>query len=190
MAVAEIPRHRFTVEEYHRMGEVGLLHPDARVELIEGEIVDMSPIGRVHNGIVDRMSAVLQQAVAGRAVVRVQGSVILSAVSEPQPDVAVLRWRDDYYVGHDADPADVTVMIEVGRSSARYDRLVKLPLYARSGVAEVWLVDLSTWTIDVLTRPGPQGYADERTLDPSETITVLGVELRVSDLLGPQPDAG
>jgi Uma2 family endonuclease len=187
MALAEVPRHRFTVEEYHRMGHVGLLHPDARVELIEGEIIDMSPVGRVHRAIVNRIDAGLKQALPERAIVQVQASVVLSDISEPEPDIALLRWRDDFYLGQDPGPDDILVLVEVGESSARYDRVVKAPLYARSGVPEVWLVDLPTWTIRVLTQPGPRGYADEATLGPGATLALLDLELRVSDLLGPQP---
>lgn len=173
------------------MGDVGLLPPDARVELIDGEIIDMSPIGRLHKAIVNRIDAVLKQALAGHAVaiVQVQASVKLSDLSEPEPDLAVLAWRDDYYIDRDAGVGDIKLLIEVGESSVRYDRHVKLPLYARHGVAEVWLVELTTWKIHVMTRPGPQRYADEQSLGPGDTITIFDVGLQVSELLGPKPDS-
>lgn len=172
------------------MGRVGLLHPDARVELIEGEIIDMSPVGREHRAIVNRIDATLQRALGDRAVVQVQASVVLSDISEPEPDVAVLRWRGDFYLARDPGPHDIAVLVEVGASSARYDRLVKAPLYARSGVPEVWLVDLHTWALHVLTRPGDTGYAQTRTLGPTDLVTIFDVELQVDALLGPRPDRG
>jgi Uma2 family endonuclease len=190
MALAEIPRHRFSVEEYHRMGDVGLLDPAARVELIEGELIDMSPTGRLHKSTVNRMALVLQEALSRRVLVQVQASVRLSATSEPEPDLALLTWRDDFYASRHPGPADIEVLVEVGLSSARYDRLVKLPLYARSAVAEVWLVDLETWTIQVMTHPGPHGYGMTRAADASATVSVLDVEIPVSDLLGPERPQG
>src|SRR5690606_20818239 len=118
---------------------VGILRPDDRVELIEGEIIDVAPIGSRHAGTVDYLATALTTAVARRAIVRVQGPVTLDAYSQTEPDVALLRPRSDYYRAAHPTPSDVLLLVEVAEASLRYDRGVKIPLYARSGVAEVWL---------------------------------------------------
>jgi len=135
-------RHRITVDEYHRMAEVGLLAPDARVELIEGEIIDMAPIGMDQNSVVDQLNRLLMRAVGDDAIVRIQGSVRLSKISEPQPDVVLLKPRADFYRNEFAMGVDTLLVIEVSDTTLRYDRDVKVPLFARSGVPEAWIFDL------------------------------------------------
>jgi Uma2 family endonuclease len=135
-------RHRITVDEYHRMAEVGLLAPDARVQLIEGEIIDMPPPGSRHASVVDQLMLLFVRAVAGRAIVRVQGPVRLDRMSEPQPDLSLLTPRADHYRESHPTGLDTLLVVEVSDSALRYDRDVKLPLYARHGVPEVWIVDL------------------------------------------------
>lgn len=139
---AEPRRHRLTVADYYRMGEVGILPPDARVELIDGDIIDMTPPGSLHAGTVDQLAAVLRRAVGERGLLRIQSPISLDGYSEPQPDIALLRPRADYYKGSHPRPHEVCLVIEVADASVRYDRDVKVPLYARAGIAEVWLVDL------------------------------------------------
>jgi hypothetical protein len=189
MALAEFPRHRFTVEEYRRMGDVGLLSPDDRVELIEGEIADMTPIGRVHASVVTRMQTFLAHALGARAIVRVQQPLQLSALSEPQPDIAVVLPRDDFYLDVAPSVTDAILVIEVAHTSLAFDRAVKLPLYGRYGVAEAWVVDVSSWTITVCTDPGSTGYATIRTVDEGGTLSVVGTDIAARDLLGPRPAA-
>jgi Uma2 family endonuclease len=133
-------RHRITVDEYHRMAELGLLAPDARVELIEGEIIDMAPIGKEHTSVVDQLTRLFVRAVGDEAIVRVQGSVRLGRMSEP--DLLLLRPSADFYRSRFATGADALLVIEVSDSTLRYDREVKVPLYARHGVPEAWIVDL------------------------------------------------
>jgi Uma2 family endonuclease len=184
MALAEFPRHRFTVEEYHRMGETGLLQPDLRVELIEGEVIDMAPIGPDHVGTVNYLNAVLAGSLAGRAVVQVQGPARLSDITEPEPDLLVLRPRDDFYRSRHAEPRDIILAIEVAKTSLRFDRDVKLPLYGRAGVPETWIVDIAGHVITVATGPGGDGYEHVRTATPGESLAVLGVDLDVAQVLG------
>jgi Uma2 family endonuclease len=148
MAIA-IPRHRFSVDEYHRMAESGILAPTQRVELIEGEIVDMTPIGRRHVACVARLSHVFIRGVGDRAVVLVQSPLRLVDHSEPEPDLVVLRPRADFYAGKDAGPQDVLLVIEVADISEHYDRHVKVPLDARHGIPEVWLVDLTAGSLTI-----------------------------------------
>jgi Uma2 family endonuclease len=157
---AEIQRRRFTREEYHRMAEAGILHEDDRVELIEGEIVQMTPIGRRHAACVAELNRLLVPAVGQRALLWPQNPIILPNETEPQPDIVLLRPRADRYLHDDARPEDVLLLVEVADTSQRYDRLVKLPLYARAGVPEVWIVDLPGEIIEVYRGPTPSGYAD------------------------------
>ena len=155
----EVRRRRFTREEYRRMAEAGILHADDRVELIEGEIVHMTPIGRRHAACVAELNRLLVPAVGQRALIWPQNPIALPNETEPQPDIVLLRPRADRYLQDDAHPDDVLLLVEVADTSQRYDRLVKLPLYARAGVPEVWIVDLPGEVIEVLRRPTPGGYA-------------------------------
>lgn len=138
-----IKRRLFTVHDYHRMGEAGILQEDDRVELIYGEIVTMSPIGNPHNAAVDRATRALVLAAGERAIVRIQGSVRLNLYNEPQPDVVLLKPRDDFYAKDGAEPADILLIVEMADSSLKYDRRLKARLYAEMGVAEYWVADLN-----------------------------------------------
>lgn len=153
-------RHRISVGDYHRMGDAGVLAPEARVELIEGEIVDMAPIGKAHASIVDRLNRELVRAVGERAIVRVQGPVQLGELSEPEPDLMLLMPRADFYREAAVAAADVLLIIEVADTTQRYDRRVKVPLYARHGIPETWVIDLENRLVHFHRRPGPSGYAD------------------------------
>jgi Uma2 family endonuclease len=158
-----VARRRFTVDEYHRMGEAGILREDDRVELIDGEVVQMTPIGSRHAGCVKRINHLLTTRLRERAVVAVQDPVLLGRHSEPQPDVMVLRPRPDFYSDSHPSASDVWLLIEVSDTTAQFDRTVKVPLYARAGIVEVWLVDLEADSVEVYRRPAPDGrYADVR----------------------------
>ena len=146
-------RHRLTVDDFHKMGEAGILAPDARVELIEGEVIDMTPIGSRHAGLVKRLNDVLTRQVQGKAIVALQDPVVLGEESEPQPDLMVLHRREDYYAAEHPGPGDVLLLIEVADSTVAYDRDVKIPLYARHGIGEVWLVDLEEQRIEAYHHP-------------------------------------
>jgi Uma2 family endonuclease len=151
-------RHRWTVAEYHRLAETGLLDPAARVELVEGELIDMPPIGSLHGGTVNRWVNFLAVALAGKAIVAPQNPVTLDEHSELQPDIAILRRRDDYYTNAHPLPGDVLWLIEVADSTVRYDRDIKLPLYARAGIPEAWLLDLANRQLEIYRDPSPEGY--------------------------------
>jgi Uma2 family endonuclease len=155
-----ILRHRITVDEYYRMAEVGILAPDARVELIEGEIIDMAPIGTGHAGTVAQLNQLLQNAVGDRAYVLPQLVVRLSDISEPQPDFALVKPRADFYKKKHPAPADTFLIIEVSESSLRYDLQVKAPLYARYGVPEYWVIDLKGREVRFFRSPESGQYAD------------------------------
>jgi Uma2 family endonuclease len=187
MAVA-VKHHRFTVDQYHRMIEAGILTKDDRVELIEGEIVEVAPIGTRHASTVDRITRLLVTRLGDRAIVRVQGPILLPIeVSEPQPDVAVLRPRADFYRAAHPQPDDVLLVIEVADTTVEPDRRWKLPLYARAGLREAWLADVNAERLELYDEPGPAGYRRPRVLARGEAIAARAfpdLTLDVADLLG------
>ena len=136
-------KKRFTVDEYHRMGQVGILSEDDRVELIDGEVVAMTPIGTRHNACVSCANRALVMAAGDAAIVLPEGSVRLGRHDEPQPDLVLLRPRADFYAARHAGPDDILVIVEIADSSLAYDEDVKARLYAESGIPEYWLADLS-----------------------------------------------
>jgi Uma2 family endonuclease len=166
----EITKRRFDVDEYHRMGEAGILTEDDRVELIDGEIVAMTPIGPRHNASVDRLNRRLVTELGDRAIVRVQGSVRLDRHQEPQPDVVLLRPRADFYASRLPGPADILLIIEISESSAGYDRDVKARIYASTGVREYWLVDLEHRSLSRHTEPEGNSYRQVRLYQRGESI--------------------
>lgn len=180
-------KHFFKVDEYYQMADVGLLCPDHRVELIEGEIVEMSPVGCTHAGTVDRSSTFLHRKLGDAVQVRVQNPVRLSDFSEPQPDIALLKPRKDFYCTSHPGPGDVSVVIEVADTSVNYDRNVKLPLYARGGIPEAWLMVLPKDLIEVYSQPKNGKYQKVQRLKRGKTLvspTIPGLSCRVEDLLG------
>ena len=186
----QLTRRRFTVDEYHRMAEVGLLNEDDRVELINGEIVEMTPIGVPHASTVRRLIRLLSQRFSGQAIVDVQNPVRGWEYSEPQPDLTLLRARPGMYSDAHPGPGDVLVVIEVADSSAAYDREVKLPLYASAGFPEAWLVDLTDEHIEVHRMPTPEGYRDVRILQRGDRFApgaFPDVEINVDEVLGDAP---
>jgi Uma2 family endonuclease len=177
-------RHRLTVAEYYRMGETGILAPDARVELIDGEIIDMPPIGSPHASTVFFISDRLRDIVKGIAFVWVQNPIRLSQHSEPQPDVALLRPRPDLYHSSHPTPADVFLIVEVADTSLAYDTQIKLPLYARHGIPEVWLIDLPNRRFMVHRTPTVAGFQAVHTLTALSAVTPLLLPGVTVDLSG------
>jgi Uma2 family endonuclease len=183
----QLIRHRFTADEYHQMAEAGVLRDDDRVELIEGEIVDMTPIGPRHGAVVDRLNQALVKACGGRAIVRVQGSIRLGLHSEPQPDIVLLRPRADFYETAVPGPESVLLLVEVADTSLPYDREVKLRLYARAGIREVWLVDLTRNQVEVHLEPAPDGYRRSETRRAGDRLAPTAlpeVSLSPAEILG------
>jgi Uma2 family endonuclease len=179
-----IRHHRFTVDEHGRMGESGIFHEDDRVELIEGEIIEMSPIGSPHSGANIRIQKRLEQAVGDHAIVSSQNPIILGDFSEPQPDIALLRPRSDFYSRSHPTPADVLLLVEIAESSLRYDREVKLPLYARHDIPAVWLVDLQNSRLFLSSDPKDGGYQSTQTADIDHPIALPGLTGLEVDLSG------
>lgn len=184
---AELQKRYFNVDEYYLMVEAGVLKPDDRVELIEGEVIKMSPIGSPHAACVSRLNRLLQTLPELDAIVAVQNPVRLNQLSEPVPDLALLQPRKDFYAERHPVPADVLLIIEVGDTTALADRAVKLPLYARSGIREVWLVNLPQQLIEVFSEPADGGYQTTDRYQSGETVvanTIAGVSLAVNEILG------
>ena len=182
----QIAKHWFTVAEYNRMGEAGILE-DARVELIEGQVVDTSPIGRRHAACVDRLTELLSERFRRKAIVRVQSPIVLNDYAEPQPDVALLRRRDDFYERALPAPGDVLLIVEVADTTLEYDRQIKVPLYARAAVPEVWVVNISDEQVEVYTRPAGGAYQDVRRHGRGEAINsgaAPGLTVAVEEILG------
>ena len=183
----QIARRYFTVEEYHRMGAAGIFSEDDRVELMEGEILMMSPIGSRHAATVNRVHMEFSSLLHGRAIVSVQNPVVLNDFSEPEPDIAVLRLRDDFYAQALPTAADVLLIIEVADTSVEYDHDIKLPAYARSGVPEVWLADIPTETVTAHTEPANGVYRTVRSYQRGDSITPLhfpDLLIAVTSILG------
>ncbi|MBA3804648.1 MAG: Uma2 family endonuclease [Acidobacteria bacterium] len=164
----QIARHYFTVDEFERMAGAGIFAKDARLELIEGEIVEMSPIGSRHAACVKFLSRFLNAAVGDKALISTQDPIQLDDYSEPQPDGALLRLREDFYRQAHPAPADVLLIIEVADTTVDYDRLVKVPLYAKAGIKEVWLVNLPGEQIEIYAEPAGGAYQINKQIKRGE----------------------
>lgn len=186
MAV-QLLRRQFTVKQYHQMVEAGILTEDDRVELLEGEIIEMSPIGRRHAACVNRLVRLFSQRLGDRVIVAAQNPVQLGDRSEPQPDIALLRPSADFYEAGHPQAQDIWLLVEVADTTVEFDREIKLPLYARSGVREVWLVDLNENAIAVYREPSLSGYGQVQQLQRGQELTVQAFDdlrLSVDEVLG------
>ena len=184
---AQLERWHFNVDQYYRLVEVGVLKPDDRVELIEGEIIRMPPIGSPHAAHVAKTYRVLSEFFSHRAILWIQNPVRLNDYSEPVPDAAVLKPREDFYAAQHPTPEDVLLIVEVSDSTILTDRNVKVPLYARAGIPEVWLVNLPKQVIEVYSEPAEGKYQKAVTFIPGEVLTsptVASLSLRVEEIIG------
>lgn len=185
--MVNVKTRRFSVEDYHRMIDAGILGKRDRVELLDGEIIEMAPIGGEHAACVDRCTHLFVQRVGDVAQVRIQGPIELDPYSEPEPDISVLRRRADFYSGGHPGPDETLLLIEVAQSSLAYDRLKKAPAYARRGVRELWIVDVAARVVEVYREPRPEGYASLQVVTATGTLRPLafeGLEIAVADILG------
>ena len=183
----QLLRRQFTVEEYHRMAKAGILTEDDRVELIEGEIVQMSPVGRRHASHVKRLNTLFTQLLGVRVVVSVQDPVELSDRSEPQPDIALLQPRSDFYEAGHPQPKDIFLLVEVADTTVESDRQVKIPLYAGSGIFEVWLIDINEQSIETYRQPTAAGYQNIQDCRRGQSISPQAfpeISLTVDQVLG------
>ena len=183
----ELARRRFTVAEYMAMGEAGILGEDERIELLAGEIIKMAAIGNRHLFCTDALTMLLAPALAGRAIVRVQGSIRLDDYSAPEPAIVVLRPRPDYYA-EPAMPADVLLLIEVADSSLEYDCSPKSEFYAAAGIPEMWIASLRTGEVEARANPEGTLYTAVRTVAAGGRISPLAfpdVALAMSEFMPP-----
>ena len=170
---ATIGRRRFSVAEYYCMGEAGILKPDERTELIEGEIFVMPPIGSGHAAGGSRAERSFQRRLGDRAIVRGQYPIRLPDDSEPQPDIVLARPTPDEYRAAHPRPADVLLVVEISDTTLQRDREVKLPLYARVGIPETWLMNLPEDRIEVYRDPAPEGYRSITLVPRDGTVSPL-----------------
>ena len=177
-------RHRLSVNEFERMAQAGILAEDERVELIEGDLIDMTPIGSRHAGAVSRLTRAFSLAVGADVIVSVQNPIRLDRYSQPQPDLALLRPRADFYAEAHPQPADVLLIVEVAEASLAYDRDVKIPLYARHGIPEVWLLDVAGRCLTAHRAPGPDGYGEQRHIVEAQPLAAALLPAAVIDLAG------
>ena len=184
--ITALPLRRFTVAEYYAMAEAGILTEDDRVELIDGVIVEMAALGSRHGGCVNLYTRWLSRLVGDRAILQVQGAIHLNDDTEPQPDLALLRDRPDFYSSGHAEPSDVLLLIEVADSSVDYYRYQKLPRYAQAGIPEVWITVLPERIIEAHTQPVDGQYTNRRIYVPGDTISpgcFPDIALPVSEIL-------
>jgi Uma2 family endonuclease len=184
-AVFTPTRHKLSVEDYHKLGEAGILSEDSRVELIEGELIDMAPIGGPHMGLVNRLTRLLVPAVGDLGVVSIQNPVTLPPDSEPQPDVAILKPGADSAGSTVPLPDEVLLLIEVADTTIAYDRNTKLKLYAKAGVVEVWIVNVQSKCVEVYRQPTISGYLRKLDVGLGDSVSPLSlpmVELRVANI--------
>jgi len=180
-------RRRFTVDEYQRMAEAGILNRGDRVELIRGDIVHMTAVGHDHASCVARLAHLLFERLHRRMVLWSQNPVVILPDSEPEPDLILLNWRDDFYRHALPVPADVALLIEVADTSLRYDRHVKGSLYAEAGIRDYWVVDLQGEAIEVYCDPAAAGFQRTARHPRSAMLAPLAfpdVALAVTDILG------
>jgi Uma2 family endonuclease len=161
----ELTTYKFTTEEYQLMGKAGILHPEARVELINGEIIVMSPTGLKHSVVINRLTRFLVKKIDEAGIVSVQNPFRIPDYSEPQPDILILRPRDDFYANKFPLPEDILLLIEVADSSLRYDQTIKLSLYAEHRIPEYWIVNLERDILEIYRQPQNKSYLKQTLVD-------------------------
>lgn len=186
-AEVELARRRFTAAEFLRLVEIGVLAEGDRVELIQGDLIEMSPIYITHISTLNRLVWLLSNALGKQVILSVQNPVQLSEDNLPQPDVAIFRFQEEFYSEQHAKPEDILLIIEVADTSLRYDQRVKSKLYGTAGIADYWIVNLPERQIEVYREPRPNGYRTVTTYAPGETLSPLAfpdVVLQVEQIMG------
>ena len=178
-------RYRLSVDDYHKLGEVGILTEDCRVELIEGELIEMSPVGAQHVNLVNRLTKIFVLAVGDLGVVSIQNPVTLPPHSEPQPDIAVLKQSIDGAAPSLPRAEDVLLLIEVADTTLAYDRTTKLKIYAQAGIREMWIVNVQAKSIEIYQEPSANGYLRKHEFGLQDAVTPSAlpqVSLALSDI--------
>ncbi|MCT7987041.1 Uma2 family endonuclease [Laspinema olomoucense] len=182
----QLIKHKFTVDEYRKMAEMGVLKEGDRVELIRGEIIEMSPIGTRHAACVRRLNLLFSEKLGKRALCDTQNPIQLGNNSQPQPDVTLLQPRDDFYATQHPQPADIFLVVEVADTTLEGDRSIKIPLYAEHDITEVWLVNLPENCLEVYRQPTPTGYQIVSKFYPGDTLslqTFPDISINVNQIL-------
>ncbi|MGK7958660.1 MAG: Uma2 family endonuclease [Crocosphaera sp.] len=181
----QVITRKFSVNEYHKMAETGILTPEDRVELIRGEIITMSPIGRKHAAAVNRLNYILCKKFPDKAIVSVQNSIRLDNYSEPQPDIVLLKPRSDFYESKIPESDDIYLLIEVSDSTIKYDQEIKLPLYAESNINEVWIINLNNTTLEVYRQPQDKTYLEQqKNVKSISPLAFSDITLTINDIFG------
>lgn len=182
----EVMKKLWTLDEVLQMVDKGILPHDNRLELIRGELIEMSPSGRKHSVAVNRIHLLLIELLGRKAVIWGQTNVLLDPFSAPEPDIAVLKWRDDFYESHLPGPQDILLAIEIADTTLNFDRRVKAPLYAEYGIPEYWILDLNGQCVKQYQLPHPEGYQRRTIVHKDQMLPLpgLGVEISVSGLFG------
>ena len=186
MSIIQLAEKLYTVDDYYKMAKVGILKPSDKVELINGKIIKMSPVSSKHSANVNRIARFFFNLLSEEvAVISVQSPIRINNFSEPEPDVAILKPRDDFYSKKHAEPADVLLLIEVSLSTLDIDRKIKLPLYAVDGIQEYWIVNVKNKTIEVYKKPEGEKYKDKKIAKGDNEINISSLDkvVKVSDLL-------
>lgn len=184
ISIKDLPLLEWTVRRYHRLTEEGILEEDDKIELLNGQLIKMSPVGILHAACVKKLRKLLGKILPEEMVIGIQDPVILNDLSEPEPDISILRPKADFYASGKPGVKDILLLIEVADTSLEKDREVKLPLYARAGVPEVWIVDLVKKTVEQYKNPGKDGYYSSRVCRKGESLsTDLIPEIFVKDIL-------
>lgn len=179
-------KHLTNLEEWQKMGEAGIFPPSCRIELINGEILDMAPIGFNHSGHLNRITNLLTILVTGKAIVSVQNPLQLGELSEPEPDFMLLKPNDDFYSSRHPNSNDVLLLIEVSDSSLKFDQTEKLHLYALHGIPEYWLLNLNQNVLEVYRKPNGDVYAEKTTLQSGDSVTLTqlpDITLQIATIL-------
>lgn len=179
--------YRFSVEQFHKMGEAGIFPPDVKLELIDGQIIAMS-IGKDHAKVVKRLNRKISRMLPeNAATISIQDPLTVDDGSEPLPDVMLLQFRNDDYAQRLPIPAEVLLLIEVSDSTLTYGRESKIPKYARNNIVESWIVDIAGEKVWVYRQPSPEGYLQIQAYGRSESVQLLGLELSIAEILGEMP---
>ncbi len=180
--VTEVAKRLINVEEYYLMAEVGILKPGDSVELIQGEIYEMSPAGSKHGSVVKKLSKILNALLSKTHIIAIQDPVRFDKKTEPEPDISILRFRQDYYADKHPGADDIYVIIEVADSSLKYDRGIKKDLYAKFKIPEYWIINLDEKLIEVFSKPKDGDYESKDLFHSNDTISLLNTEIQVSDI--------
>lgn len=183
MTSTAISKRLVSREEYHKMGEIGLLQIDENVELINGEIYNMTPIGSKHFAVVNKLNALFVPAFINKFIISVQNPIHIDQWNEPEPDIVILKHKKDEYVSAIPEPSDVMAVIEVSDTSIDFDKKVKLPMYASSGIPAYWIVDLNKNIIEEYTIPRDNQYMTRNTYISGDQITLENISFEVSKIL-------